>query len=279
MTKQICGGSCPRIIIFAHTFVSVLCLLYLAGCGPALSSPEQIRQFEKAGPITSEVLIEGEGYPEARIGPYRVVCGDLLELQIPAIVRVVSSDVSGLLEADLNTNLSRPYSCRVNDDGNISLPIVGEIPVAGKTVSQIESSIVQAYYPKYVVNVPMVVCQVAKYQRENERVFTVMGLVNRPNTFPYPPDVVYNLTEALAFAGGLDMVAEPRYVKLYRQSASGEIVSAVIGVDSKSITSAYNVSIKPGDVICVDQTLRTRTNQFLAGLFHVGVGAEARVYR
>lgn len=264
--------------ILAQVFLLLFSLSYLTGCGPALSSAKQIRQFEKAGPITSEVVINASGEPETRLGPYRIVPGDLLDLQIPAIVRVISSDVSGLVQAELDKNL-RPYSCRVSDAGNITLPIVGEMPVAGKTDAEIEAMIVDAYYPNYVVNVPMVVCEVAKYKHENERLFTIMGLVKRPDTYPYPPDVQYNLTEALGFAGGLNMVADPHYVKIYRQDADGEIVSATFGVGAKSRADAYDVMIKPGDVICVDHTLRTRTNEFFAGLFHVGVGAEARVYR
>ena len=42
----------------------------------------------------------------------------------------------------------RPYSCRVSDAGNIAMPIVGDILVAGKAVGEIEASIVDAYYPK-----------------------------------------------------------------------------------------------------------------------------------
>lgn len=272
-------GQCRKITIVAYALVFVFYLLYLTGCGPSLSSAEKIKEFEKAGPITSEVVINASGEPETRLGPYRIVPGDLLELQIPPIVRVISSDVSDLVQADLDINRSRPYSCRVSDAGNITLPIVGEMSVASKTLAEIEATIVDAYYPKYVVNVPMVVCQVAKYQRENERVFTVMGLVNRPDTFPYPPDVQYNLTEAIGFAGGLNMIADPHYVTIYRQNANGEIVSAIFGIDTKSRARAYDVIIKPGDVICVDQTLHTRTNEFLAGLFHVGIGAQANVYR
>jgi polysaccharide export outer membrane protein len=268
-----------RSAIVKYILAFVMCLSYLPGCEPSLSSPERIKAFEKAGPVASEVVINASGKTETRLGPYQIVSGDLLELQIPSIVRVISSDVSDLIQADLDTNRSRPYSCRVNEDGNIVLPIVGEMSVAGKTVAEVEAMIVNAYYPKYVVNVPMVVCNVAKYKNENERVFTIIGLVNRPDTYPYPPDIQYNLTEAIGFAGGLNMIADPHYVTIYRQNANGEIVSAIFGIDTKSRAVAYNVIIKPGDVIFVDQTLRTRTNEFLAGLFHIGVGAEARVYR
>jgi len=278
MIKQICGVACPRIVIFTHTLALAYCLLYLVGCGPALSSAEKIKEFEKAGPITSEVVINASGEPETRLGPYRIVPGDLLELQIPPIVRVISSDVTNLVQADLELNRSKPYSCRVNDAGYITLPIVGEMPIAGKTVAEIEAMIVNAYYPKYVVNAPMVVCEVAKYKNENERLFTIMGLVRRPDTYPYPPDVQYNLTEALGFAGGLNMVADPRHVTIYRQNINGEIASATFGVGDKSNAEAYDIIIKPGDVICVDHTLRTRTNEFIAGIFHIGVGAQVDMY-
>jgi len=263
-------GHCALVFVFY--------LLYLTGCGPSLSSAEKIREFESAGPITSEVVINASGKPETRVGPYKLMPGDLLELQIPPIVRVISSDVSSLVQADLDTSRGRPYSCRVNDEGNITLPILGEIPVAGKTVAEIEAMIVDAYYPKYVVNIPMVVCEVAKYKNENERVFTIMGLVRSPDTYPYPPDVQYNLTEALGFAGGINMIADPHYVTIYRQNANGEIVSAVFGIDDKSRAKAYDVVIKPGDVICVDQTLHTRANEFIAGIFHIGVGAQVDMY-
>ena len=119
----------------------------------------------------------------------------------------------------------------------------------------------------------MVVCQIDKYRTENERVFTVMGLVGHPDAFPYPPDVQYSLMEALAFAGGLDMVADPRYLKIYRQNEEGEILSATFGVDKKSLADASRVIIKPGDIIYVDHTLRTRTNQFFADVFQFRVGA------
>jgi len=122
----------------------------------------------------------------------------------------------------------------------------------------------------------MVVCEVKKYQNESERIFTVMGLVNNPNAFPYPSDVQYNLMEALAYAGGLDMVADPRYLKIYRQDATGDIVTATFGIDSKALADAYSTAVKPGDVIYVDHTLRTRTNQLLSNILRIGVGADVR---
>ncbi len=258
--------------VFVYVFVYQL-LWLLGGCSD-LSSTEQVKRFEQAGLMTSERETEGDSKPKAHIGPYRVVPGDVLEFQMPAVLRVISSDLSEWLRPMTGHYDVEPYLVRVNETGTITLPIIGRIAVGGKTLSEIESLVINAYYPRYVVNPPMVVCEIKKYRRENERVFTVMGLVNKPDAFPYPPDVQYNLMEAIAFAGGLDMVADPRYVKVYRQSEDGEVVEATFGIDGKSLTKAYGVIIKPGDVIYVDHTLRTRTNKFLSEVFRITIGAD-----
>jgi len=254
----------------------VCCFSFLAGCGPKPSPPEQLKRFEEAGPLATGTDVIGLG-GMSHAGPYRVVSGDILEFQMPAALRVISTEFSEWLKPVYGRKDYEPYLARVNDGGTIVLPIVGELPAAGKTLSEIEALVIDAYYPKYVVNRPMVVCEVAKYQRESERVFTVMGLVRSPNAFPYPPDVQYNLMESLAYAGGLDMTADPRYVKVYRQDNNGQVVSATFSVDSKSFLDAYAVAIKPGDVIYVDHTLRTRVNQFIHDIFNVRVGAYADV--
>lgn len=257
--------------------IVLLILLSLTGCGPTLSSPGETREFEKAGPLGSEE-IDSITRTKTHIGPYKVVCGDILEFQMPVILRVISANIAEWLRPAYGVKDIEPYLVRVSDAGTITLPIVGKLPVAGKTLAEVEEIVINAYYPKYVVDPPMVVCQVAKYQRENERVFTVMGLVNQPDAFPYPPDVQYNLMEALAFAHGLDMVADPHYIKIFRQDTSGKVVSATFSVNSKSLVKAYGVLIKPGDVIYVDHTLSTRTNKFLSGIFQVRVGADVRPY-
>jgi protein involved in polysaccharide export with SLBB domain len=251
--------------------VSSFLLLFLGGCGPSLSSPEEVIKFKKAGPI--QAVIDFDQLAEGKAGPYRVIPGDVLEFQMHVSLRIVSSELPDWLRPSYGYKEIEPYLVRVSDAGTITLPIIGDIQVAGKTLAEIEQAVKNAYYPKYVVNPPMLVCQVEKYQGEHERVFTVMGLVNKPDAYPYPPDVQYNLMEALAFAGGLDMIADPQYVKVFRQDADGQVLQVTFGISGKALKKAYVIAIKPGDVIYVDHTLSTRMNKFLADVFHITVGA------
>jgi protein involved in polysaccharide export with SLBB domain len=111
--------------------------------------------------------------------------------------------------------------------------------------------------------------------------FSVLGLVNNPGNFPYPPDAQYNLMQALAFAGGLDRATEPRYATIYRLKPDGTIVSAVFEVvnvrNSSQLKEALNNVIKPGDIIAVEHTPRTRTKMFLDKVFRLNIGAYWRL--
>jgi len=113
-------------------------------------------------------------------------------------------------------------------------------------------------------------------ERLEQPLFSVIGLVNRPGNFPYPPDVKYNLMQALAFAGGLDPAAEPRYTTVYRLKPDGTIVHAtfeIINVKNSSyLTDSLNVQVKPGDIVSVEHTPRTRTNVFLDRVFRINMG-------
>jgi len=256
--------------------IILLNLFLLSGCDPKISSPEELRNFEQASPMNSNLefgyLPDGTGSP----GPYRVIPGDVLEFQMPAVLRVISSDLPEWLKPTYGRTETEPYLTRINQNGDIILPIVGEIHVAGNTLAEIETIVIDAYYPKYVVTSPMIVCEVSQYQRDSERVFAVMGLVNKSGVFPYPADVQYNLMEALAFAGGMDMVADPRYLKIYRQDTTGEILCATIKIEPNKMSEAYGTPIQPGDLVYVDHTLSTRFNKFMADVFHITVGADSR---
>jgi len=110
-------------------------------------------------------------------------------------------------------------------------------------------------------------------ERLEQPLFTVIGLVNRPGNFPYPQDVQYNLMQALGFAGGLDKTAEPHYATVYRLKPDRTVVRAAFKIiDDSKLTNASSTLIKPGDIIAVEQTPRTRTKLFLDSMFRINLG-------
>jgi len=103
--------------------------------------------------------------------------------------------------------------------------------------------------------------------------FSVLGLVAKPGNFPYPPGARYNLTQAIAFAGGLDPVARPYYATIYRLNEDGSVARAPFRLlKHDKFTDALGTPIRPGDVVAVENTPRTRMNTAVRDLFRLNAG-------
>jgi len=107
--------------------------------------------------------------------------------------------------------------------------------------------------------------------------FSVIGLVQKPGNFPYPPDARYTLAQAIAFAGDVKQEPQPRYVVVYRLRSDGSIIHAAFEIPrlgkSGALDDPATVLIRPGDIVAVEPTLRTRTTEFVKSFFHFNMGA------
>jgi len=103
--------------------------------------------------------------------------------------------------------------------------------------------------------------------------FTVIGLVNKPGNYEYPPTARYNLVQALAFAGGLDLISEPRYATIYRLAPEGSILRIPFQlIQDDEFTEAIYTAIRPGDVVAIEHTPRTRMNAMLRNMVRFNTG-------
>jgi protein involved in polysaccharide export with SLBB domain len=103
--------------------------------------------------------------------------------------------------------------------------------------------------------------------------FSVLGLVAKPGNFPYPPGAHYNITQAIAFAGGLDTVARPYYATIYRLTADGSVMRAPLRlIEKNKLTEALGTPIRAGDVVAVENTPRTRLNTMIREMLRINAG-------
>lgn len=101
----------------------------------------------------------------------------------------------------------------VQQDGTISLPFLGSVPVAGKTVSEIRD-LVQGRYSE-IVEGPQVDVQLSACR---SRRVSLEGEVAKPGVYPLCLDRL-TVAEVLASAGGLGQRADPGRGTLLRQGA------------------------------------------------------------
>jgi protein involved in polysaccharide export with SLBB domain len=174
---------------------SVVLSICLAGCGDNVHLPtsQELIEFENAGPVPPTIDMDRIVRAKIGGGPYHVVIGDALELTMPAIVRFITAKDLGI------NNTVTPYISRVNENGDITLPIVGDIKAAGRTLSQIESDIINAYYPKHVVTLPSVFARVLEYRTAR---VSITGAVRTPGIYYLRSDQM-SLVALIMEAGGI----------------------------------------------------------------------------
>ena len=155
---------------------------------------------------------------ETAAGPYRLDAGDT--------VRVIVYN---------QESLSTDYL--VGDDGNISVPTVGEVKAAARTVQELQQDI----YTK--LNNGILVNPGVSVQLTQARPIFVIGEVNKPGQYPYQPKL--NVLGAVAVAGGFTVRADKTYVTVVRRTPDGSTQGSAKPIDN----------LQPGDVVTVHEQL------------------------
>ena len=142
--------------------------------------------------------------------------------------------------------------CKIGANGEIILPLINNVKVAGLTLQQAQSRIKELYEKDYLVN-----ANVSLYIREYapQRVY-VIGQVNRPGEVLFPPEEEMTLSRAIAGAMGTTRIANLRSLNVKRKMPDGTI--KVFEVDLKAILSDKNAKDFPiydGDTIEVTESI------------------------
>lgn len=97
---------------------------------------------------------------------------------------------------------------RVQDDGHLTYPLLGALPVQGLTVRQLEQRIEQGLRDGGYLRQPQVVILLAQVRAHQ---ISVLGQVQRPGRYPLDQPGL-RLTELLAQAGGLTATGAERII-------------------------------------------------------------------
>lgn len=148
----------------------------------------------------------------------------------------------------------RGADMQVSSDGNITLPLVGKVEVAGKTLIAAEKEIAAIIDKDYIVN-PEVAIEILEYGTKTKSLVIVLGQVRKPGSYDFPPDKAsMTLLEIISMAGGFSEVANVKKIKIIRKE-NGE--KKVINANAEAIISgdSQDVELQSGDVINVAESL------------------------
>lgn len=229
-------GSLQRIAFVLATAV------LLAGCTSATTN--KVGSAEPKHSVASAPQLGSGEYPvtdpqaangganasamaSADLGDYRISPNDSLQISVFQV-------------PDLN------HTVMVNADGTITLPLIGKVPLAGKTTHEAEEIIADRLRKKYLQS-PQVSVAVAKF---GQRV-TVGGAVKSPRVLAV--DGQLTLSQAVANAGGLSDTANSTQIHVARRD--GQHVQDEI-YNLSAIQAGRNIDpkLEGGDLVVAEES-------------------------
>ena len=192
----------------AAELLCVLVLLWCAGC-----------QTGSHAPLPNQTTADT---------PVRLSPGDVIRLSFPG-------------SPDLN------QSQKIRTDGKVSLPLIGEVTAAGKTLPDFQNELVRSYKTQLRNSEVLVTLE------SGTATVVVSGYVNKPGTFSFDrPTTVF---QALMQAGGVSEYGNLGKVHLVRTvngAQHTEVLNLKSAIGGETTQVRY---VKDGDVIYVAQRL------------------------
>lgn len=148
---------------------------------------------------------------------YRLSTGDVIS------VTVFNEPELGLKDA------------KISDDGNISVPLLGQVQVKGKTVIEVESLLTKLFGDDYLKK-PSVTVAVSEY-----RPFYINGEIKKPGSYAFRTNMTVQM--AITIAGGFTERASKKEIYLLPEGNESQRRQVTLGDE-----------VQPGDVITIDES-------------------------
>ncbi len=195
------------------TAILVLLALMISGCA-------------STGPSPAEPYTEGAEAAPPKVAEFILGVGD-------------SIDISVYRNDDLK------LSTKINPSGTVIFPLIGEVPVAGKSMTALREDLRQRY-AKYIVD-PQITISVSAIQSQR---FLVLGEIKNPGAFSLDTDAT--VLDAVAKAGGWTQDAKTSNVLLLR-NVGGKLETRSLDMEAvlKGGNLAYNQRLQRNDIVYV----------------------------
>lgn len=161
---------------------------------------------------------------------------------------VVTFSVHG--ETGLATQL------RISGNGNINVPLLGDVNVSGLTLAEAERKIQATYISEQIFVRPQITLQVLEYSKKE---ISVLGQFARQGKVEFPAESAsIDIVQAVSAAGGFSRIARADSVRVTRKDpGTGEEKRFTVNVErmilGKSTDEVFLVY--PGDTLFVPERL------------------------
>lgn len=194
------------------------------------------------GPGRDGVLgAEGDPYE------YRIGVRDLIEIQVFQV-------------EELN------HTSRVNSSGYISVPLLGRVKLLGLNIQEAERLLEKKLGEKYLQD-PHVTLFIKEFESQK---ITLEGWAKDPGVYPLKGRTT--LMQAIAMGNGLDRLADPTQVTIFRKRADGKTVGYTVSLDKVRSGKIDDPLVYNEDIIVIPEHGGKALIEYIAGPMRGFVG-------
>lgn len=188
-----------------------------------------------------------KAFNEVQSPDYRLKPNDELYIQISSLDEASANIFSNVSQQQyFNAGIIQPYgaslmSYSIDKDGNLLLPVIGKIPVKGKTIPETVDILKDSLH--HILNQPIVSVKLVN------RYLSVLGEVANPGHFPYSQDKI-TVYDALGLAGDITDYGNRNDVILIRND-EGKNMRVSLNLTKTDILSSDYYNLRPNDIVYV----------------------------
>lgn len=222
-------------------FILSLFLLALSSC----STPYNVAYFQDM-PLEKQVRITPPVSVRLMPADKISILVSTRDASLSSLFSLYSNYSIGSNTGGTSMNNQRPSEYTVGSDGMIDFPVLGRIPVAGKTREEVQFSIKQQLMDQNLVKDPIVTVEFVNLN------VTVVGAAGSVGRVPIDRDK-FTLLDAISQSGDLELMAQRENVRVIREMGPDQLISYEVNLCSAE--DLYNSPVyylQQNDVIYIE---------------------------
>lgn len=232
----------PTRSLFPRSLTGLLTIILLASSCVTQKELEYMQDKNK----------DIKSFREADFPDYRLKPNDELYIQVTSLDEAAAGIFSNSKENTYYVGTIQPYgasllSYTIDKDGYLHLPVIGNINVLDKTVSEVSAVLKDSL--THVLNQPIVSVKLVN------RYVSVLGEVKNPGHFTFSQDKL-SIYDAISLAGDVTIYGNREQVILVRNE-NGENKRINVNLLKSEILAADYYNLRPNDIVYV-KPLRKR---------------------
>lgn len=209
--------------------------LVLLGCSPQ----RNLVYFSNLSKVSQSQIGD---LPELKIQKNDQISISLTSLNTEYDVLFANATSASVVSGPNSNSIYGKSGYRVNNNGMITLPRIGDIKVEGLSIEEVQSLVTKELRKQ--IKEPIVTAQLINFK------ITVIGEVNHPASVSIPGDEL-NLLEALGMAGDMTVYGKRENVLVIRET-NGVRDMVRLNLNDKNIFESPYFHLKQNDIVYVE---------------------------